>query len=152
MAINLYLARKAGGPLAPGDLREEAVATRWSFWAATAIEPRLAPIFANLMALPPQHRRPEAADAQRAKLTPQFAALDSVLRDGGHIVGKRFTVADLNVAGVFSLLAAAGVRFSDHPALQGWLDACLARPGVGPIAQPFTFTPDFVDAYLRTCG
>ena len=32
MAINLYQAKKHGGPLAPATLREDAHATQWSFW------------------------------------------------------------------------------------------------------------------------
>ena len=35
MAINLYPARKFGGPLAPANLREEAEVLRWTFWAVT---------------------------------------------------------------------------------------------------------------------
>ena len=33
LAINLYLARKFGGPLAPHSPQEDALATQWSFWA-----------------------------------------------------------------------------------------------------------------------
>lgn len=44
MAINLYLARKHGGSLAPQGLREEALATQWSFWAIVDLtaNPRIA--------------------------------------------------------------------------------------------------------------
>ncbi|WP_407807974.1 hypothetical protein, partial [Staphylococcus aureus] len=38
MAINLYLARKYGGPLAPIDLKEDAAMLQWSFFAATEVE------------------------------------------------------------------------------------------------------------------
>lgn len=38
MAINLYLARKYGGPLAPVDLKEDAAMLQWSFFAATEVE------------------------------------------------------------------------------------------------------------------
>ncbi|MEZ5684510.1 MAG: hypothetical protein R3D78_00770 [Paracoccaceae bacterium] len=37
-AINLYLAKKAGGPLAPKDAREEALMTQWALYGATSIE------------------------------------------------------------------------------------------------------------------
>jgi glutathione S-transferase len=38
MAINLYLAKKHGGPLAPRDIGEDAKMTQWSFWAVTELE------------------------------------------------------------------------------------------------------------------
>ena len=39
MAINLYLAKKHGGPLAPRDMHEDAKITQWSFWAVTELKP-----------------------------------------------------------------------------------------------------------------
>ena len=38
MAINLYLARKFGGPLAPVGLQQETLAQMWSFWVVTEVE------------------------------------------------------------------------------------------------------------------
>jgi glutathione S-transferase len=48
MAINLYLAKKYGGDLAPKNLAEEAHATQWSFWVMTEVEkPLLNALFAR---------------------------------------------------------------------------------------------------------
>jgi glutathione S-transferase len=38
LAINLYLAKKHGGPLAPTNLAEDALMTMWTLWAATEVE------------------------------------------------------------------------------------------------------------------
>ena len=38
LAINLYLVKKHGGPLAPRTLEEEALALQWTLWAATQLE------------------------------------------------------------------------------------------------------------------
>ncbi|MGD9884218.1 MAG: glutathione S-transferase family protein, partial [Reyranella sp.] len=38
LAINLYLARKHGGPLAPANLAEDGEMTMWALWAATELE------------------------------------------------------------------------------------------------------------------
>lgn len=40
LAINLYLARKHGGPLAPKTVGEDGQMTMWALWAATEIEER----------------------------------------------------------------------------------------------------------------
>ena len=39
LAINLYLAKKHGGPLAPADVAEDGEMGMWSLWAATEVEP-----------------------------------------------------------------------------------------------------------------
>ena len=39
LAINLYLARKHGGPLAPANTAEDGEMGMWSLWAATEVEP-----------------------------------------------------------------------------------------------------------------
>ncbi len=38
LAINLYLARKHGGPLAPKNVAEEGQMSMWALWAATEVE------------------------------------------------------------------------------------------------------------------
>ena len=39
LAINLYLAKKHGGPLAPANVAEDGEMGMWSLWAATEVEP-----------------------------------------------------------------------------------------------------------------
>ena len=39
LAINLYLAKKHGGPLAPANIAEDGEMGMWSLWAATEVEP-----------------------------------------------------------------------------------------------------------------
>ena len=38
IAINLYLAKKVGGPLAPADLGEDGRMTMWALWSVLEIE------------------------------------------------------------------------------------------------------------------
>src|SRR5262252_718573 len=38
LAINLYLAKKHGGPLAPANVAEDGEMAMWSLWAATELE------------------------------------------------------------------------------------------------------------------
>ena len=97
MAINLYLARKHGGPLAPAGLVEEALATQWSFWVVT-------------------------------KLARPFKVLDAHLATHTHLIGERFTVADLNVATVMDLAPQCGIALDAWPNVKSWHERCLARP------------------------
>ena len=129
MAINLYLARKHGGPLAPKDAQEEGLAIMWALWAATECETHALNLQQHLAAFPPEKRRPEVAEASLAALKAPFAVLDKVLAEGkGHVMGGRFTVADINVAEVIRYAKPATQLFDANPNVKAWLDACQARP------------------------
>ena len=59
---------------------------------------------------------------------PPFAVLDAALAKDGHLVGGRFTVADVNVAEVIRYAQAAPELFETAPRVKSWLAACQARP------------------------
>ncbi len=127
LAITLYLARKHGGPLAPRDVREEGLMTMWSLWAATECEPSALRVMQNAGAV--KTRDPAIYDAGVGALQPKFVVLDKALHDGGgHLVGSRFTVADLNVAEIIRYAQAAPKLFANASYVQSWIKACQSRP------------------------
>jgi glutathione S-transferase len=128
LAINLYMAKKQGGPLAPKDLAEDAEMTMWSIWAMTEVEPHSIQILYNLVAKPPEQR--DAALAQRSieALKGPFAVLDAALAKTGFVVGGRFTVADINLAEVCRYAMPAPELFEGAPRVKAWIQACHARP------------------------
>lgn len=129
LAINLYLARKHGGPLAPRDAAEDAQMTMWSFWAATDVEPLAMQIVYNRVMRPPAERDEAAAQAAILALAWPFSVFDRHLAtSGGHVVGGRFTVADINCAEVIRYAQAAPDLFEAAPNVKAWLAACQARP------------------------
>jgi glutathione S-transferase len=129
LAINLYLARKHGGPLAARDAQEDALMTMWSLWAACECEPHALRILFNRRDRPEGERDPAAAEAAVAALRRPAGVLDGALRDGGgFLVGGRFTVADIAVAEVFRYAQAAPELFSDRPHVRAWIEAGQARP------------------------
>jgi glutathione S-transferase len=44
------------------------------------------------------------------------------------VVGRRFTVADINIAEVFRYAQPATALFDRFPAIKSWLASCHARP------------------------
>jgi glutathione S-transferase len=129
LAMNLYLAKKHGGALAPKDLREDGLMTMWTVWAMTECEPHTIAILYNRVAKPEAERDAAAADAAVATLQRPFAVLESHLRDnGGYVTGGRFTVADINLAEVVRYAQAAPELFMERPHLKAWIDTCQARP------------------------
>jgi glutathione S-transferase len=128
LAINLYLAKKAGQPLAPADLAEDGQMTMWALWAATEAEPHTLQIMYNRGYLPETERDAAKADAAATALVPRFAVLDAHLAGREWLVGGRFTVADINTAEVLRYASLAPDLFAASPNVKRWYDACQARP------------------------
>lgn len=129
LAINLYLARKHGGPLAPKDAQEEGLAVMWALWAATECETHALNLQFHLAAYPPEKRKPELVEAALSALPAPFAVLDRTLAEGGgYVMGGRFTVADINVAEIIRYAKPATGLFDAAPHVKAWLDACHTRP------------------------
>src|SRR5262249_10042638 len=101
LAINLYLAKKHGGALAPADLTEDALMSMWALWAAAEVEAHSLAVLNPRLAKPPSERDPKLAQAAVEALHAPFAVLNKHLAASGHVVAGRFTVADINTAEVF---------------------------------------------------
>lgn len=129
LAINIYLARKHGGPLAPKDAQEEGLAIMWSLWAVTECETHALNLLQHLVAYAPEKRKPEVAEASRAALKTPFAVFDRALAEGkGYVMGERFTVADINVAEVIRYAKPAAELFEASPHVAAWVETCQSRP------------------------
>jgi glutathione S-transferase len=116
LAINLYLAKKHGGPLAPANVAEDGAMAMWALWAVTEVEPHSLSVAQN-----------GPTEAALSALRGPFAVLDNALADG-FLVGGRFTVADINVAEIVRYAQGAPVLFEAAPKVKAWLAACQARP------------------------
>ena len=132
LSINLYLAKQYGGvgadTLAPRDLREDTLATQWSLWVATEVEKPLLLASAHRKLFNPEGRDEAVAAMALAKLDRPFKVLDAHLAVNKHLLGDRFTVADLNVATVMDLAPQCGIALDAWPHVQAWHQRCLARP------------------------
>jgi glutathione S-transferase len=129
LAINLYLAKKAGGPLAPASLAEDGLMTMWGFWATSEMEPLAAQAMYHAGGLPPEKRDPAKVTAAVEGLRAPLAVLEAALQKGnGHLVGSRFTIADLNLACVVFYLRNVPQTLADKPAIRAWYEAAMARP------------------------
>jgi glutathione S-transferase len=128
LAINLYLAKKHGGTLAPANPAEDGMMTMWALWAANEVEPHSLAVLNHRVNKPPAERDPKLAAAAIAALDAPFAVLDRHLSGNATMVGGRFTVADINTAEVVRYAMAAPELFEAAPRVKAWLAACHARP------------------------
>jgi glutathione S-transferase len=126
MAINLYLAEKYGkAPLWPSTVEAHGVCYQWSFWGMTEVETPLLDIFLNKTK---QQADEKAVQGNIEKLKAPLKVLDDQLRSSDYLLGKEFTIADLNVASVMSLAPFIQLDLSATPNAQKWLQNCLGRP------------------------
>ena len=129
MAINLHLARKHGGPLAPATLNEDSLATMWTIWAANELEPPASQAMMHTFMLPEPDRVPGLKAAALAQVENPLLVLEATLaRNEGYVMGDRFTVADLNLACCVFYLRMNPEALVDKPAIREWYQAALSRP------------------------
>ena len=129
LACTLYLARKYGQPFGPVDATEDALMLQWSFYACTSIEPDALTILFLHRAGQTQSGADQAAIANAAeRLVRPLSVLEAHLARNGHMVGGRFTVADINMAEVVRYAQSHGELIEQFPALRNWLADCQARP------------------------
>jgi glutathione S-transferase len=128
LAINLYLARKFGGPLAGQTLAEEGLIAQWTLWAATVAEPHTIQVLYHTTRNPYGPTEPAKAAAAVDALRKPMAVLEAHLATSRHLVGGRFTVADLNLAEVLRYARNATELFAGAPHVERWFTDAQARP------------------------
>ena len=130
IACTIHLAQHHGGDLGGRDAAERAQCLQWGLFAATEVEP-------DALTVRMLHRqgangaqtedRLLVADATE-RLQHPLRVIEARLASDPHLVGGRFTVADLNLAEVLRYAQVLPGIFDDLPALRRWLAACQARP------------------------
>jgi glutathione S-transferase len=129
LAINLHLARTYGGDLGPRNAAEDALMQQWALYGATAVDPpALLLMYAHAQgkAATPEGKA-EIAELV-GKLRRPMAALEAHLARHGHMVGGRFTVADINMAEIVRYAASDAGLMSGYPKVAAWLETLQARP------------------------
>ncbi|RNF35699.1 glutathione S-transferase family protein [Paracoccus methylarcula] len=129
MACTLYLARKYGQPFGPADPQEDALMMQWSFYAATAIEPDAL----TLLYLHGSGKTLSASDQAAVRnaaerLIRPLRVVENHLATHSHMVGGRFTVADINMAEVLRYAQSFDPLMERFGAIQAWLADCQTRP------------------------
>jgi glutathione S-transferase len=101
----------------------------WTLWAAGDVEPHSILVLYHSIGKPEPERDPKILAAAVEALKAPFAMLDKHLAaSGGHVVGGRFTVADVNCAEVLRYAMPAKALFDANPNVAKWIAACHARP------------------------
>jgi glutathione S-transferase len=127
LAITLYLAKKySNGVLYPATLEDEAKTWQWSFWAIAEVDRGVNIWSLHAVRLPPAERDPALRDEALKVIAAPFKVLDTALAKTPYLLGKDFSITDLNVASVIS--RAVDMDLSAWPHLKAWLTRCFDRP------------------------
>ena len=135
MAINLYLARKYDKGLWPKRVEDEGRAFQWSLWAMTELEEPVLTALLHRMFYPAEQRDPKKGDEAAERFKTPLGVLNGALAGKQYLLGDAFTVADLNVASVFSWAPLGGLDLGPAPDAQAWLGRCTARPAFARVQQ-----------------
>ena len=98
-------------------------------------------VLMHRLAMPPEQRKPDLADAAEKRLKVPLRVLEQHLQaqkacGQDHLAAARFTVADLCVASVLLWVRASRELMEAFPAVHAWLHACLARPAYRGLRPP----------------
>jgi glutathione S-transferase len=125
LAINLYLARKAGR-LWPATVEGEGRVFQWTLFAAGEIDPVIGQWYGHTAYLPPEKRKPELAEEAAPKLRQRLGAIESALASRAWLAEREFTIGDLNLAA--ALFRAPAFGLDPWPKLKDWHARCYSRP------------------------
>jgi glutathione S-transferase len=150
LAITLYLSRKYKGDVCAQSLAEEALVFQWTMIAASA-DAVIAPIMTHRIMLPEDKRDNKAVATTMKTLGRTLAGVERYLASGHeYLVGDRFTVADINLAGATSVLHFTGLSKDIGPAYAAWLERCLSRPAAQrDIKPPMAPPPHVVERIMK---
>ncbi|SOD16233.1 glutathione S-transferase family protein [Nitrosomonas ureae] len=129
VAINFYLARKYGaGKLWTDRLEGEAQIYKWSLFALTQMETACVDLILHRKVFDAKARNPDIIQAAEKKLMKPLEVLNNHLAGKDFLVAGKFTVADINMAGVLSYALGGEFDFSPYHHVARYLEAILSRP------------------------
>lgn len=127
LAINLYLIKRYGGPLAASSIEDEGRALQWSFWGANEIEPLLDVFVRERVYKPESDWDKDALAEAESALEKPTRILDDHLADRDYLLGSEFSIADLNLAGVMFPGPGNGYDLAPFANVGDWFTRCTER-------------------------
>ena len=136
MAINLYLGRKAGGPLWPESEAGQGALFQWSFWVMTEMDRSDWREDRSSLDV-------ETAARANMRMTQTMGVLEQVLSETRFLTGDDFSLADVNVASAITQPGAPGqILWRDFdwdaarlPSTKRWVDHCFDRASWRRVAE-----------------
>jgi glutathione S-transferase len=151
-AINIYLADKVGSPLLGKDAKERYQVLQWMFWSGE--QWRVFGVFlfdervgARAMG---QAENPSIVNLALKNIRAAASVLDAHLANRQFIVGDTLTLADIDIAAVFSQVSRTKAPLAEYPNLWAWQQRLLDT--VPEWAQTKVDLDHRLDTFLNAIG
>ncbi|MBI4083382.1 MAG: glutathione S-transferase family protein [Candidatus Lambdaproteobacteria bacterium] len=129
MAINAYLAERYDTVgLWPASREDRARVLQWSCWGVAEVEEALLVCMRHRHTWAAERREPAKAAEAEQKLQRPLKVLEGHLAGRPYLLGEAFTVADLNLAAIFTWARFGRIDFGPYPSVARWIEGCLSRP------------------------
>ena len=129
LAITLHLARQYGGPLGPQTANELAQAEQWALFGGISIDlPGIDIIYTYADGLAETPEGAAKITAAVDRLSRPLARLETHFGANDHLIGNRFTVADIMVAECLRYSQPHKPLHAAYPKTFAWLARCQSRP------------------------
>jgi glutathione S-transferase len=151
-AINIYLAEKVGSPLLGKDAKQRYQVLQWMFWSGEQWRVFGTFLFnervgARAMG---QAEDPSIVNLALKNIRAAAAVLDAHLADRQFIVGDALTLADIDIAAVFSQVSRTKPPLAEYPNLWAWQQRLLDT--VPAWAQTKVDLDHRLDTFLNAIG
>lgn len=128
IAINHYLAEKYKPEMLGSTPEEKGHVAQWSVWAMTEFQPPAVDILIQMVFVPEDKRNHALIEKAKEKIPGLLRILDQAISGKEYLVGNRFTVADINMASVVSILAHLHMDVSPYKGILNWMEKINSRP------------------------
>ena len=140
LAILVYLGERFGVEkgLYPALGPQRAEALKWMAWAAVTLSEAVGRIIRNASdRFPAEQRNEKAAEQAKKDLLEMWGVIDHALAGKEYLVGDRFTLADLAVAGFVMISGRFGVDLGSLKNVQAWSARAMSRPAIGRVMASY---------------
>ncbi len=104
---------------------------QWIHYAMSGLEPPAVTIFLHTIRKPEAERIPALVADARTQLAAALAVVDAALAGREHIVGDRFTAADVMIGSTLQWCQMMGMIGGDLPNVTAYLGRLAGRPALG---------------------
>lgn len=126
-AINWYLAEKYKPELLGRTLEEKAQVSQWTWWGSLHVQKYFDVILYYVLF---SHGTEEGAIKAGEDVKPFLKILEDHLSKRDFMVGKEFSLADLNIASTLNVGFGVEYDFSPYPSLIAWMGRMKTRPAM----------------------
>ena len=136
LAINQYIA-EAYAPQLLGDKspRDTSRISQWSVWGLHEFQSPLVEIFIQKVFVPEEKRQQVVIDNAIKKLEPLQNLLNTHLSKSDFLLGKTFSLADINVGTAAYINVSLKNNLADWPALKAWIERLADRPAYKKVLE-----------------